>query len=157
MAVKLPTVTERTDFPADSPDPAWSVSIRVGRDVKGRMVIGRVEIKPALRSLADVGRPLPEGGITTKILRSLKLSMDRREAGAWVAMDAARMTRKSPTGRGRPRVYSDAFYRKFAGAHQQLCRKRSDRVVPELATTFGLTVGATHKMVRRCRDRGLID
>jgi hypothetical protein len=169
--LELKSFGEQTDF-GDRLDGVWSITYRLGYTADGKLGIRELTIKPFvraprltgdddedLRELRAIGgnRPIPGGGITTALLRRIRIGEELRYGRACI-----RTQRHDPPvkrqheNRGRPRVLSNAFYRKVARRYRQLNQQRVPHPAKTIASEFGYTRKGMGSVLDRCRQKGLL-
>lgn len=139
----------------------WELSYRMGQTARGDWVICELTIKRKWRSLTDSVEP--PGGITTLLLRKVRLGEDRRYGSATIeTQDPAGIKPQQTTPgrhRGRPLVISVKKYQRIAMRDRALRLAKAPHPAKTLAEEFGYKRPAMRSLLRRIRDkvnRGLL-
>jgi len=126
----------------------WSFRYKLRPDTRGKLVISELTIVRHGSSMKEaLVDPLPEGGITKAVLRSLRLQEELRYARAAVAQDTYEpVERPKPRrrpGPGRPEL-PITFYRDLGRRWNALVRARD----PHPAKTLADQIGRKHSTMR---------
>jgi hypothetical protein len=153
----------------------WQLTWTLGVSADGRIVIRKLKIAERLTE-ADyrdgkwrdiVMRRVPSGGITTRLLHSLRLEPLRKFAAADIVrssqgsklpsgMKPAREQPETTRRRGRPELLKASFYREVAQRWHELVESRDPHPDKTLAREFKRSRSNIAGVIRRCRDKGLI-
>jgi hypothetical protein len=92
----------------------WQVVFHFGRTARGELTIARLEVLPS-------GKDVPEGGVTTALIRGITIAAARRYVVNKEQIQARQRAAAKPGRRGRPRLLTPRDYQKVM--------KRYDRLV----------------------------
>ena len=170
--LELPDIGEAEWFWDTSLLPGWTVGWRFGRQANGAVVVRELSIKPEedpkLKREAERGdvealvalftAPVPDGGITSRLLHRLKWRAERIETQRMVETGLSsppprtEVKERRPR-RGRPPLHRDEWYERLAAAYNRLKPGKKHR----LARKFNLSPAAMRSAIRRCREKGLLE
>jgi len=137
----------------------WYFDYRLGTTRDGRLVIRELHIKPLKRSLADAFAPVPQGGITARLLRRLPLGAELRYARTVVVTQDPSPTPKGPADSGtrrrpgRPASKPLSHYKRVSDRYKVLAKARAPHPAKTLAEEFGYTRDGMRAVLYRCRNK----
>lgn len=150
-------------------DRHWRVAYRLVRQ-RGRLKLAELRVfpvetklparQPGEWSVTDLGDKahVPDAGVTTSLLRKLRLREDRNAAARAITetrkhpriRQAEELSR--PGRRGRP----PAYWANLAAAYVQACSSSSMRPVEDLAPAYGITASQMRDKIHETRKKGFL-
>jgi hypothetical protein len=172
MALNLPRFPDTLEF-SEAIDEDWEMHYRLGPAIDGTLVISHLIIAarhrhygPATDDIATLlrnrRRAVPGGGITTAVLRGIKLGVPTRYARALIkTQDPDRAAVSASPGkkakgaarRGRPRTRTDAFFRQLLEEKLALERAKVPNVAKEIACKHGFNRSTVRAWLSRASER----
>jgi hypothetical protein len=153
MPFKLKQVQEDTVFAGTAGD--WRFQYRMRRDTRGKLVIYELKVVRNAKSMREFMAPIPEGGISKALLRSLPLQEEVRYARSAIAHDTfdppPRVRERKRAGRGRPEL-PITFYRNLGRRWNELVKTRDAHPAKSLAVELGRNRSTVRAMLRRYDD-----
>lgn len=176
MARQLREIPDSQEFDDVEALPGWTVTIAMGYTAGGGRAIHSLSIKPRYELhatddrelmrgvIALVGRRVPGEGVTAKLLR--RLSFRTLVGDEWAArvLDAdsfsppprtRRESRATGARRGRPLVYSIAWYTRLAREYEALYARGVPAIRKELARKFNVKETQIRDAICRMRKEPL--
>jgi hypothetical protein len=129
----------------------WVIAYRVRRNPDGKYGIERLTIRPDYRSWREsVGGPIPQGGVTSGLLRRIQIGAQLRYARDVIRLQRPDPPRPRRTGaRGRPRVIPEKRRRKILNQYRALVSARAPHPVKTLAVKYFYNRPAMSKLLKR--------
>jgi hypothetical protein len=139
----------RSEF-ADELD-GWLIVYAVRRNPDGKFGIERLTIRPNWTSWKEsVIGPIPDGGVTSALLRRIPVGAQLRYARAAIESQHADPPPSRMTGRrGRPKVIPLQRRKKILTDYRALVEARAPHPVKTLAAKYGFQRPAMSKLLKR--------
>jgi hypothetical protein len=129
----------------------WEISYLLGYSADGKVVMKELRLFPRRKSVQDQSAPVPQGGITTDLLRSVKVGAELRYGRAVLRTQSLAPTPPKKAGkRGRPRADRARLLKRY----RQLYAARAANPENQLAIEEDMTPSALRTALTRCRQRG---
>jgi hypothetical protein len=168
---KLAFVHRQNQWVSVPLDAHWVAAYRITVQ-DGAVVVGEVRVFPREEDrwslpgtwsaeVLGIKAPVPRGGITSRLLRRVRVGAHHRIADAvlrrdadWVPMPLA-LERQRPPGAGRPRK-PDLWYARLAQAYARALHAGSARPILDVARAKHLPPARVRDAIYRARGRGLL-